>query len=183
MLRTIAIVLLFWIAGPGTTSAQDKASDAVLSAVEGTINGGGPFRARLVGHDGGAALFIETDEGEGMKPVVEAPDIVWRGGMAGQDPWLEISANNALLVYSHNESIGRNRWQAKLTIVFRDGRFVTAGYTNSYYDTLDPNGTGECDVNLLTGRGTHKGKGFRTKLGSLPVSQWTQDTFPPECFE
>ena len=56
-----------------------------------------------------------------------------------------------------------------------------AGYTYSYYDTLDPDAAGECDVNLLTGKGVHNEKAFKTKLPAMKVEDWTMDTRPPEC--
>ncbi|OJJ09131.1 hypothetical protein BKI51_21905 [Alphaproteobacteria bacterium AO1-B] len=53
---------------------------------------------------------------------------------------------------------------------------MVGGYTYSFYDTLavDANGdvlTGECDVNLLTGKGFKDGKPFRTSFRSVPVKK------------
>jgi hypothetical protein len=101
--------------------------------------------------------------------------------MYGQEPWLEASEHGSLKLYSENSAIGRERWEQILTIAYRRGAFMVAGYTYTYYDTLDPDAAGQCDVNLLTGKGVHNGTSFKTTLPAMGVSDWTMDTRPPEC--
>lgn len=151
---------------------------AVTSPVDGDIN---RFRAILVETEEGGDLYVFTDAGEGWKQVAHAKDMVWRGGMYGQEPWMEATEHGSLKIYSENSAVGRNRWEQILTIAYRNGVFRVAGYTYSYYDTLDPDANGQCDVNLLTGKGVLNGKNFKTSLGALPVQDWTMDTRPPEC--
>ena len=151
---------------------------AVTSPVDGDIN---RYRAVLVETDEGGDLYVFTDAGEGWKQVALAKDMVWRGGMYGQEPWMEATEHGSLKIYSENSAIGRNRWEQILTIAYRNGVFRVAGYTYSYYDTLDPDANGQCDVNLLTGKGVLNGKSFKTSLEALPVKDWTMDTRPPEC--
>lgn len=151
---------------------------AVTSPVDGDIN---RYRAVLVETDEGGDLYVFTDAGEGWKQVAHAKDMVWRGGMYGQEPWMEATEHGSLKIYSENSAIGRNRWEQILTIAYRNGVFRVAGYTYSYYDTLDPDANGQCDVNLLTGKGVLNGKSFKTSLEALPVKDWTMDTRPPEC--
>ncbi|MGX1496615.1 hypothetical protein ACSSV1_001636 [Labrenzia sp. MBR-25] len=151
---------------------------AVTSPVDGDIN---RFRAVLVETEGGGDLYVFTDAGEGWKQVAHARDMVWRGGMYGQEPWMEATEHGSLKIYSENSAVGRNRWDQVLTIAYRNGVFRVAGYTYSYYDTLDPDANGQCDVNLLTGKGVLNGKTFKTSLKALPVQDWTMDTRPPEC--
>jgi len=139
------------------------------------------FRAVLAETDGSGDLFIFTDAGEGWVETVHAKDIVWRGGMYGQEPWLEVNEHGSLKIYSENSAIGRDRWEQILTIAYRGGEFLIAGYTFSYYDTLDPDAAGQCDVNLLTGKGVHNDKTFKTKLPKTRVADWRMDTSPPEC--
>jgi hypothetical protein len=86
-----------------------------------------------------------------------------------------------------NESIGRDRWRQTLTVAWRDDTFVLAGFTYSWYDTLDPEKSGTCDVNLLTGKG-ERTKGtflrsieFRTKSRGGPIDMWDGNP-PAECF-
>jgi hypothetical protein len=141
------------------------------------------FRASLVEVDGGVDLYIHLEADGEMQLAAHARGVAWRGGMAGQQPELEIAENDSLRLVSQNESIGRDRWRQVLTIAFRDGRFVVAGFTHASRDTLDPDSAGECDVNLLTGRGIRDGRKFRTDLRALPVEDWTMDTLPGQCFE
>jgi hypothetical protein len=138
------------------------------------------YRAVMVEAEEGNDLYIFINTYEGWKQAAHAKEIVWSGGI-GQEASLEVAENGWLKVKSQNSSIGRDRWEQTLTVVYRKGAFRVAGYTHSYYDTLNPEAAGTCDVNLLTGRGTHKGKTFKTVLQALPVSEWAQDTGPDEC--
>lgn len=156
----------------------------VLSAVSGYQNGD-YYRAVLVNNDGGADLYIFSRDINEIHLETAAPAIAVTG-IGGSDASLTMTESGALRVNSENIAIGRHRWQQTLTIVRRGGRFVVAGYTYSFYDTLavDANGevlTGECDVNLLTGKGFMDGKAIRSSLKAPPVSEWTMDTSPPEC--
>lgn len=168
----------------GSTIAQEalippqSVAGAATVPVDGDIY---RFRAVLSETDGGGDLYIFTDAGEGWVETVHAKDIVWRGGMYGQEPWLEVNEHGSLKIYSENSAIGRDRWEQILTIAYRGGEFLIAGYTFSYYDTLDPDAAGQCDVNLLTGKGVHNDKTFKTRLPRTRVADWTMDTRPPEC--
>ncbi|WP_298820306.1 hypothetical protein [uncultured Roseibium sp.] len=161
------------------TIAPSAVSGMETAPVDGDIY---RYKAVLAESEEGADLYIFTDAGDGWTQDVYAKDIVWRGGI-GQEPWIETTEKGALKVYSENSSIGRNRWEQILTIAYRNGRFLVAGYTYTYYDTLDPESNGICDVNLLTGKGELNDKTFRTSLKALPVEEWTMDTRPPECNE
>ncbi|WP_428648828.1 hypothetical protein [Roseibium sp.] len=175
---------LFAMIGPVPLAAQPANVPAVAIAGVATVPVDGDivrYRATLVETEDGADLYIFTDAGEGWKQAVYAPNIVWRGGMYGQEPWMEANEHGSLKIYSENSAIGRDRWEQALTIAYRRGAFLVAGYTYSYYDTLDPDAGGQCDVNLLTGRGEHNGKSFKTKLGAMPAGDWTMDTRPAEC--
>lgn len=184
----VAMMTLSLLAGPLQAQEQEKVQEAmvpagaiagaVTSPVDGDIN---RFRVILVETEEGADLYVFTDAGEGWKQVAHAKDMVWRGGMYGQEPWMEATEHGSLKIYSENSAVGRNRWEQVLTIAYRNGVFRVAGYTYSYYDTLDPDANGQCDVNLLTGKGVLNGKNFKTSLSALPVQDWTMDTRPPEC--
>ena len=139
------------------------------------------YRAILAETEEGADLYIYTDAGEGWKQAVHARDIVWRGGMYGQEPSMEAQEHGSLKIISENSAVGRDRWEQVLTIAYRGGEFRVAGFTYSYYDTLDPDANGQCDVNLLTGKGVLNGKAFKTTLEAMPAQNWTMDTRPPEC--
>ncbi len=182
--RTIFVMWVFSSLLPGAVFAQDAMipADAVAGSATVPVDGDiRRYRAVLAETNEGADLYIFTDAGEGWRKTVHAKDIVWRGGMYGQEPWLEATEHGSLKIYSENSAIGRDRWEKVLTIAYRNNEFRIAGYTFSYYDTLDPDAAGRCDVNLLTGKGIHNEKTFKTKLPSMKVDAWTMDTMPPEC--
>ncbi|WP_156510570.1 hypothetical protein [Labrenzia sp. OB1] len=186
--QSVLVGCLFFTLVPALTPGSALAQDAMIPPkavagvatvpVDGDIN---RYRAVLVETQEGADFYIYTDAGSGWEQAVHARDIVWRGGMYGQEPWMEVSEHGSLKIYSENSAIGRNRWEQVLTIAYRGGVFVIAGYTYSHYDTLDPDASGQCDVNLLTGKGIQDGKTFRTALKTVAVADWTMDTRPPEC--
>jgi len=181
-LKTLAVVLCGFAWLPA--SAQEAMVPVKSVAGVATVPVDGDiyrYRAVLAETDGGADLYIFTDSGNGWDRTVHAAGIVWRGGMYGQEPWMEVTEHGSLRIYSENSAVGRDRWEQILTIAYRGNAFVIAGYTFSYYDTLDPDASGQCDVNLLTGKGVHNKKTFKTTLKALPVGEWTMDTRPPEC--
>jgi hypothetical protein len=112
--------------------------------------------------------------------------LVWYGLMSGVVPGLDLAPNGSLLVESGNEGIGRGRWNATLTIAYRDGAYRVVGYTRSWYDTIDRDNYGTCDLNLLTGKGFEKvGRGkevaIRTATKALPVTDWVLFKSEPEA--
>jgi len=131
--------------------------------------------------NGTVNLLIENTGGG----VIFAGDIAWIGGI-GQQPELSLAANGSVKLVSMNEAIGRNRWHKTLTIAFRDGTYRVAGMTYDWYDTLELSDNGECDLNLLNGKGflTRDGNksAVRTKLTALPVTAWKDGMpLPPAC--
>jgi|GEM_PF-989863 len=180
---SIFAVLSASISGAGAIAQEAMVPAAAIAGAE-TVQVDGDiyrYRAVLAEADEGADLYIYTDAGEGWKQAVLAKNIVWRGGMYGQEPSMEAQEHGSLKIISENSAVGRDRWEQVLTIAYRGGEFLVAGYTYSYYDTLDPDANGLCDVNLLTGKGVLNGKAFMTTLGAIPARSWTMDTRPPEC--
>jgi hypothetical protein len=181
-----ALSALAFLLAVSTAHGADLTVDVadVLSAVSG-YQDGDYYRAVLVRGEEDADLYVFSRDGWDLTLEAHAPGIAVTG-IGGTDASLTSTETGALKVNSENIGIGRHRWQQTLTIVKRDGRFVVAGYTYSYYDTLavDANGevlTGDCDVNLLTGKGIKDGRPFRTSFKRLPVSDWRAGMNPPEC--
>lgn len=107
-------------------------------------------------------LFYLTDENQRLKLHDHVKQMVWGASdMFGQEPSVSTRENGSLLIGSQNSAIGRNRWEENLTVVYRDNQFIVAGFTYSYYDTLDPDANGACDLNLLTGKGIVNDKAIR----------------------
>ncbi len=184
-----AIVVAVFQGSAATALAEERILPwQVLSVVTADwTDDGGMDRAVL--YDDGtddAALAIYVGANGGFERLAFDPDIAWFGAMWGTMPWLEVSDAGSLLIKSGNEAIGRNRWSQTLTVAFRGGAFVVAGYTSTWYDTLDMENNGTCDVNYLTGKGeVAKGeaaaKPFGFAKGALRVGDWTDSNVPPGC--
>lgn len=92
-------------------------------------------------------------------------------GMAGTESSLAVSDSGSLLINQQNESVGRNRWSRTLTVAFREGKYLVAGFTLSERDTLDPNAGGSCDYNLLSGRGVRDLKKVKVSTKALDLAK------------
>jgi hypothetical protein len=172
------------------TAAAPALAEPIVS-VGADLNGDGlADRAELVMTDKGgmADLLIFIGRRDGSQSLyATAREYVWVGGI-GQQPELSTTARGSLQVVSMNEAIGRDRWRQTLTVAWRDGAFVLAGITYSWYDTLDLANAGTCDVNLLTGKGelTKRGENsdvvtsFQTTPHRIPVQSPNWE-FPKEC--
>lgn len=155
----------------------------------------GPVASDLDG-DGMAETFTLIDSGRSTvdlrieasgAELLTARNIAWKGGV-GQQPELDLAANGSVLLTSMNEAIGRDRWRMTLTIAYRAEAYRVAGFTFSWYDTLDNENNGVCDLNLLTGRGVLSRNGgpdrvIRTDWNAPPVTEWNMEIGPPEVCE
>ncbi len=109
-------------------------------------------------------------------------DIVWMGRMEGTKPYLQASKKTgSLLIHSENDSIGRNRWNQVLTVTYRSKNFMISGYTYTSYDTLNPNSSLSCDINLFTGTGFKNKKSLKITAQKIKLTNWTDDNIPKEC--
>ena len=131
--------------------------------------------------------YTNAVEIAGQWQTVVYENLGWAGIAAGTLPRLELAPNGSLRLITENSAIGRNRWEQVLTIAHRDGAYRVAGYTHAFYDTLDLDSGGFCDVNLLTGRGLLQiGKGEERAvrewaMRAPPLADWTIDSMPPVC--
>ena len=142
-----------------------------------------------------ADLIILTDRRTDPSgaPLLVARSIVFNGPMWGMSPSLAQAENGSLLLTSEQIGIGRHAWTQTLTLAWRSGAFVVAGYTWSSYDRIDA-GSVTCDVNLLTGdyvanalRGGVDGRAETVLVDdrgriapmALPPTLWTLDTPAP----
>ncbi|WP_022951955.1 hypothetical protein [Leucothrix mucor] len=184
----LSLALLAPLSG---TAAEQKIDLArVVSAATGDWNKDGMMdRAFLVApagnDDSDVALHIYLGEQGSPLPKLEIvkPNLVWSGAMWGTTPSLTIGKSGSLEVHSQNEAIGRNRWSQKLTLAYRKGAFVVAGYTYNSYDTLDLSAGLSCDVNLLTGGGIKDKKSFKIAGKMTKLADWSEAQVPAQCQE
>ncbi|MDQ7070035.1 MAG: hypothetical protein Q9M48_04720 [Rhodobacterales bacterium] len=163
--------------------------ETTLSQVDADLNNDGIIdRAILLRlKESEDASLIIWNGPDFVQPAVSTDDIIWAGGL-GQIPHLQLAENGSLQIVSMNISIGRDRWEQTLTIAYRKGRYLLAGFTYDWYDTLDLENSGSCDVNLFNGKGfltlgqagrEHK---IRVALRAMPIADW--DAIEPrECFD
>ena len=174
----VAPIMAISLGGAAQASDDLISPAAVLAAVSHDWNNDGlQDRAVLVEGTEDADLYLSLSIPGTFERRVAAigRNIAWRGEMAGTRPNLALSDSGSLLVQSMNESIGRTRWVETLTITFRDGSFVVAGYTRVERDTVIPENRFDCDVNLLTGKGIFNDAPFGTSQPLLPVERWHTD--------
>lgn len=155
----------------GKTVASDLNGDGLVERF--SLMDSGDFTADLqIENTGGGVIYAE--------------DIAWIGGI-GQQPELSLADNGSVRLTSMNEAIGRHRWHLTLTIAYRRGTYLVAGYTYDWYDTIELADNGICDLNLLTGRGirrrdTGPDTPVRTDQPALPATSWKEDTaIPAAC--
>ncbi|MDF0601186.1 hypothetical protein P1J78_10640 [Psychromarinibacter sp. C21-152] len=165
--------------------AAPALAQAVVDSSLSDLNGDGLRERFTLLHYPGADTvdLIVEDTGTGR---VTARDIAWTGGI-GQQPDIDVAPNGSIRLHSRNESIGRNRWVQTLTIAYRDGAYRVAGFTYEFYDTLNPDAAGSCDLNLLTGRGfVTRGPGPKKTIAhdvaARRVTDWREsDPIPEIC--
>lgn len=129
----------------------------LIAALSGDWDGdGAPDALVLVpGIEGDANLIVYDNDGDsGLTPVLVLEGVVFAGPMAGQAPSLAPHGEAGFVLASEQTAVGRTPWSQRLTVLWRDGGFVVAGYDYGFYDRLDLSHYGECSVNLLTRRYT-----------------------------
>ena len=154
----------------------------------------GPAATSDLNRDGQVERFTLIDSGDGTAhlrientggAMILAQDIAWLGGI-GQQPELSLADNGSLLLTSMNEAIGRDRWHLTLTIAHRRGSYLIAGFTFAWYDTIEVDKNGICDLNLLTGRGyvshnSAKRQPVSTSQPALPATEWKESISMPKA--
>lgn len=171
--------------------AQSFPAERIISGASGDWNKDGAADLALLVAPGsddeviGIYLYVtERDRGL-LKLVTSAPDKVWGNsrldGFYGQDPAITALANGSIAVMSQNSAIGRNRWERTLTLAYRENRFIVAGYTYTYYDTLDPDGSGSCDYNVVTGKLKRDETAQSVAPRTVSVEDWTDEIGSKAC--
>jgi len=185
---TTALIGLFAIAAQ---AAEAIDPDRIMFAATGDWDkDGNTDLAMLVaaaeGSDEDHAVYIYLNDGdtERLKLKTVAANKVWGNlTMAGQGPSITALPNGSILITSHNDAIGRDRWEQKLTVAYRNFDFVVAGYTYTSYDTLDPDNTTDCDFNVLTGKGKLDGKPVAVAGEMIFLKDWNDETGQKVCQE
>lgn len=154
----VFIALSLFAVHPALADPIDTSS--IVSAVVGDFNKDGePDLAFLVrGEEAMDLHFLLGVEGRGyLEPTEVVKGQVWGqagpDSLVGQEPFLEKLPNGSLAVNTRNDAVGRSRWNQKLTLAYRNNALVVAGFSYSWRDTIDLANAGQCDINILTGKG------------------------------
>jgi hypothetical protein len=149
-----------------------------------------PDRVVLFQTDEGTAkvdFFIRSDDTNTLVYAATLAEPIWSGAMYGTTPGLDLNEAGSILVNSENSAIGRNRWEQIITIAYRNDALRVVGYTYNWYDTLDLDNSGQCDVNYLSGKASLKLGDAAKKWVDLSkpaqtVDVWSTDMIADICY-
>lgn len=138
--------------------------------------------------EAGVSFYLRETENNTLVHKATFADTVWSGAMAGTTPSLERNSAGSVLVKSENSAIGRNRWEQIITVAFRNDALRVVGFTYNWYDTLNLEDNGQCDVNYLSGKARYQKaenpeKWFDLVGSPLPIDAWFADGISQICFE
>lgn len=184
-----ALPLLIVLLVPFGAAAEIFPADRIVAAASGDWDSDGNADLALIARpaegsdeDNGVFIYLANPGESRLELKVSAPNKIWGNlTMFGQEPAVAALANGSIKLTSQNSSVGRDRWSQNLTLAYRGGRFIVAGYTYSSYDTLDSDNARECDLNVLTGKGTANGKPITTTGAQISFEEWSDQTGQKAC--
>lgn len=105
---------------------------------------------------------------------------------------LESKSKGSVSIHSCYGCGAMKSWDQTLTIAYRKGSFVVAGYSKSwewYFHTSEGNvdgKQGECDINYLTGRGAasrsaDEARPLKARFRMMKLSAWSDASVPKAC--
>jgi hypothetical protein len=141
-------------------------------------------RAVLTGNPGSGLsdLAIYLDAGDGAIDPSRKPAILKRGIADARILAFESKGKGSLVV-TYGCGGCSNDTEIALTVVHRNGAFLIGGYTYSW-DTR--NGSGTCDINFLTGKGTMardlgKARPIGGRFAPVKLADWSEEKRPRAC--
>jgi hypothetical protein len=198
-LFTIALMASGIVSAPAL--AENKPGLKALSEVTLDIdNDGAMDRAVLVddSESGVVNLYIYLAAGDEKLDLSRKPNFLKKEITEGSifDRGLASKGKRSLTVTSCYGCGANKSWNETLTIVYRGGKFLVAGYTrdwdwNSHIRKADGEWDvetlmGGCDINFLTGKGVASegldgGKPLKGKFKPVKLSDWSEEKRPKAC--
>ena len=127
----------------------------------------------------GLFVYLRDADREQLAPILAMPAKLWgstlKAGFGGQEATIRALENGSIAVTEQNYAIGRDRGFDTVTLALRGGKFIVAGFTHSYYDTIQEREPLHCDLNLLTGKGMVNDKPIAFAARSLTLEEWDND--------
>ncbi|GAA4180999.1 hypothetical protein [Shinella granuli] len=189
-MKSLIAALLLSAALPAAAGAADFPAERIMAMASGDWNKDGTADLAIVatadedsGENSGLYVYLAKPEEGRLALALSLPNSVWGSLpiMAGQEPELAALSNGSFTLVTKNESIGRDRWRQTLTVAYRNFDFIVAGYTFSSYDTLNPDGGSECDLNVLTGKGKALGQPISGKAQFVLLKDWKDEIARSIC--
>ena len=193
----IAIAVAFVVTAPASAAEKREVLDEATLDID---NDGRMDRAVLVGDSGGGYvdLYIYLAAGDEKLDLLRPPDFLKKEITDGSimDRGLESKGKGSLAVTSCSGCGARKSSDETITIAFRSGEFLVAGYTRSWdwnSEVHKADGSwdmetlmGGCDINYLTGKGAasqslDEGKPLPEKFTPVKLSDWSEDKRPKAC--
>ncbi len=189
------LAALPWIAAlaaaPISACAQDEPPFEITLDMD---NDGQVDRAMITTKpdDGSADLSLYLAAGNGKLDPARKPDFVKKTLTEDRVLALEDKGKGSLVVTSCFGCGANKSWEAKLTIVWRGGKFLVAGYSRDWdWNVQKADGSvettlGGCDINFLTGKGVASkdlddGKPVTGKFVPIALADWSDDSRPEPC--
>jgi hypothetical protein len=137
--------------------------------------------------DAAVDFFIRETENYTLAYAATLAEPIWSGLMSGTIPSLGVNDAGSLLIKSENIAIGRSRWEQILTIAYRQNALRVVGFTYKWYDTLNLEDNGQCDINLLSGKAVLEINGASDTWSDLEfddtlVENWLAESISDICF-
>ena len=179
-----------------------KTDRAVLVLVGPGRTDFGPLTAERYGLSEGESvdLYLYLDAGEETLDLARKPNFVRKAIVDTEETsWvqpLERNGGGSLLVTSVYGWGARQSWGEILTIAYRKGEFLVAGYSRGWEwgnEVRKPNGDwdvettiGGCDINFLSGKGVvsdelDESKPIKGKFTPVKLADWSTANRPEAC--
>ncbi|WFS23846.1 MULTISPECIES: hypothetical protein [Rhizobium] len=190
-MKNLALALVGAALCVSSAFAGDIAPEKIIGAAIGDWNRDGNADLALLiapeddGDDIGIYIYVRDREHLLLHLAAAAPNKVSGNtsldGMFGRDAGISTLPNGSISVHSENSGGGRDRWEQTLTIAYRNATFVVAGFTYTHHDTLDPDNSGTCDYNVLSGKVSSGGKERKVDARTVAVADWADQTAMDAC--
>ncbi|MCA0045816.1 hypothetical protein LB577_02415 [Mesorhizobium sp. B283B1A] len=165
-MRSLLFALAFLL--PTMTMAEPIETRKIITALTGDFNGdGAPDLVMVIETEPSDPMdihfFLRDKEHNYLKPVETVHEQIggeWNGydrpGYENSDtePELTMLPNGSIKLYLPAPPTGSERTNQTLTIAYRNGAFIVAGFAYDSQDYLKENVASACDYNVLTGKGT-----------------------------
>jgi hypothetical protein len=173
-----------------SATAEPIDTQKIITALSGDFNGDGAQDLVMVvetkpGTPHDMHFFLRDKEHNYLKPVDvvrEQVDGEWNGydrpGYEASDTEPDLTAlpNGSILLHIPALPIGAQRTDQTLTLAYREGKFIVAGFAYTYNDFQpDSDDTADalknrCEYNVLTGKGKSAKRNDQNKMVETEVS-------------